>query len=233
MITTSLKRALGGAALLLLAATATTNACDDCAHAEHTHWTSARPDGHAPISVMADHTHSTGEWMLSYRYVHMLMDGMRQGSHDASTADVFADGYIVSPERMEMNMHMFGAMHALSDRLTLTAMIGYMEKSMDHRIAAGAAPMVALNGGSDTFSTRSAGFGDLKVGGLYRFWDGDRSRAHLGLSVSIPTGSITATDHVPGPGGRLERQLPAPMQLGSGTWDLLPSVTYLQQLDPR
>jgi len=30
-------------------------------------WTSARPDGHAPISVMGDHTHHKGEWMFSYK----------------------------------------------------------------------------------------------------------------------------------------------------------------------
>ena len=35
----------------------------------------ARPDAHAPISVMGDHTHGEGEWMLSYRYMTMDMEG--------------------------------------------------------------------------------------------------------------------------------------------------------------
>jgi len=34
---------------------------------------SARPDGHAPIGVMGEHTHKAGEWMLSYRYRNMFM----------------------------------------------------------------------------------------------------------------------------------------------------------------
>ncbi len=38
-------------------------------------WTAARPDGHAPLGVMADHTHEAGEWMLSFRDMHMRMDG--------------------------------------------------------------------------------------------------------------------------------------------------------------
>ena len=32
-------------------------------------------------------------------------------------------------------------------------------------------------------------------------------------------------------GGAANQQLPAPMQLGSGTVDLLPSLTYVQQFD--
>ena len=38
-------------------------------------WTAARPDGHAPISVMGDHMHAMGEWMVSYRYMTMDMEG--------------------------------------------------------------------------------------------------------------------------------------------------------------
>ena len=34
-------------------------------------WTSGRPDGHAPVSVMGDHTHNKGEWMFSYRFMSM------------------------------------------------------------------------------------------------------------------------------------------------------------------
>ena len=32
-------------------------------------WTSSRPDGHAPIGVMGEHTHEQGEYMLAYRYM--------------------------------------------------------------------------------------------------------------------------------------------------------------------
>jgi len=39
-------------------------------------WTAARPDGHAPISVMGDHMHKMGEWMVSYRYMSMEMEGL-------------------------------------------------------------------------------------------------------------------------------------------------------------
>ena len=49
-------------------------------------WTAARPDGHAPISVMGDHMHAMGEWMVSYRYMTMDMKGLLKDRDDV-TAD--------------------------------------------------------------------------------------------------------------------------------------------------
>ena len=48
-------------------------------------WTAARPDGHAPISVMGDHMHKMGEWMVSYRYMSMSMEGLPNGSSKVSS----------------------------------------------------------------------------------------------------------------------------------------------------
>ena len=191
----------------------------------------ARPDSHAPISIMGDHTHHNGEWMVSYRYMAMDMDGMRKGKSRVSSADVFADNYTVTPTKMAMDMHMFGLMYAPNDNLTLMAMINYLDIEMDHQIFPMAAPLIALNGGSQTFTTKSSGFGDTVVSALYKFHDHMGSRAHFGLGLSLPTGSIDEKDNVPGPGGLISRQLPAPMQLGSGTYDIIPSVTYARQLD--
>jgi hypothetical protein len=42
--------------------------------AQDNQWTSARPDGHAPISVMGDHYHKKGEFMFSYRFMPMWME---------------------------------------------------------------------------------------------------------------------------------------------------------------
>ncbi len=47
--------------------------CSNIAVAQENQWSSARPDGHAPISVMGDHYHKKGEFMLSYRYMPMWM----------------------------------------------------------------------------------------------------------------------------------------------------------------
>lgn len=193
---------------------------------QHIHQEIARPSGHAPISIMGDHAHSAGGGMLSYRYMFMDMDGIYRSSSSISSAGVFANNYAVAPERMTMDMHMIGAMYAPTDRITLTAMLPYTSREMDHSIFAGAAPLIAANGGSSTFTTESGGIGDLKLGSLISIAHEGGHHFHGSFGVSLPTGSIAERDLVPGPGGLLQRQLPAAMQPGSGTFDLLPSLTY-------
>jgi len=168
--------------------------------------------------------------MLSYRFMRMDMDGMRTGNDRVSSTDVFADGYTVAPQSMTMDMHMFGMMYAPTDKLTLMLMANYLETEMDHRINPGASMAIGAVGG-DIFTTETSGLGDVKIGGLYRFFLEDNRKAHFGLSLNLPTGSIDEKDRAPGMGGYIERQLPAPMQHGSGTYDLLPSITYVEQYD--
>ena len=43
---------------------------------------------HAPIGVMADHRHAKGEWMLSYRFMRMNMDGNRDGRDSLSPENI-------------------------------------------------------------------------------------------------------------------------------------------------
>ena len=171
--------------------------------------------------------------MLAYRYMNMQMDGMRQGSDRASSGEVLTrGGYTVTPEWMTMDMHMFGLMYAPTDQLTLMLMVNYIETEMEHSVRP-LPPLVAAIG-DDQFTTRSDGLGDLKLSALYRFYLKANRKAHFGLGLSLPTGSIDAKDRTPRPGMPptfQENQLPASMQLGSGTIDLLPSLTYVQQFD--
>lgn len=170
--------------------------------------------------------------MLSYRYMHMDMDGMRNGTDRVSSAEVFAadGGYTVTPTEMSMDMQMFGLMYAPSDKLTLMLMANYIETEMDHQLVSQMAADM-INGGAMNFTTKSSGWGDTKLSALYRFYLEENRKAHFGLGLSIPTGSIDEEDSLPGMGGPAGRQMPASMQLGSGTYDLLPSVTYVQQFE--
>jgi len=191
----------------------------------------ARADAHAPISVMNDHMHEAGEWMVSTRYMFMDMNGMRNHATNVSSQTVFDNNYIVSPTRMTMNMAMLGIMYAPTDWLTLMAMGSYITKEMDHVISPMAAPLIGFNNGARNFTTRSDGLGDLKLTGLFRLLEKNGWNAHAGLGLSFPLGNIWERDQVPGPGGRQSRLLPPAMQIGSGTWDLLPSLTVSKQGD--
>lgn len=177
---------------------------------------------------MADHTHHAGGWMLSYRYMHMQMDGMRSGTSSISPAEIF-NSYHVSPESMRMDMHMFGFMYAFSDQLTVMLMANYIDNEMEHRINP-SSMLIMANGGNDAFTTATSGLGDTRVTALYKFIHTANTNVHAGIGLSLPTGSIDETDAIPMMNmGLVDSVLPAPMQLGSGTVDLLPSITLRQE----
>jgi hypothetical protein len=185
-------------------------------------WTSNRPDGHAPISVMGDHMHNKGDWMFSYRYMYMNMEDLKRGSDDEEFANVLVPNggnYMVTPTNMPMNMHMLGAMYAPSDKITLMAMVNYLSMEMDHLTATGGA-----------FTTESSGFGDTKLAMLYRFFNKNQQQLHGQIGVSLPTGTIDNEDVTPVSNG-MDVILPYPMQIGSGTYDPELALTYLNQCD--
>ena len=135
--------------------------------------------------------------MVSYRYMYMSMDGV-----DGSFA-----GYMMRPESMDMQMHMVGAMYTPTDNLTIGMMMPYIVNEMDMLMA-----------GNPT-SMESEGWGDLKLSGIYRVWSNPAHQLLLNLGVSFPTGSV---DEKNAAGNRM----PYPMQLGSGSYGLIPGITY-------
>ena len=190
---------------------------------ESNEWTSARPDGHAPIGVMGDHMHHEGEFMFSYRYMNMNMEGLLNGTSEISNDAGHDAGYMVTPKNMPMQMHMLGMMYAPSDDITLMVMAMYTAQDMDLQ-------MRMASGMTVDFSTASSGFGDVKLGMLYKFINKNRNSLHGQVGISIPTGSLEAMDQTPMSAPN-EIQLPYPMQLGSGTFDADLALTYLGQSD--
>ena len=193
-------------------------------------------DSHAPSSVMGDHTHQKGEWMFSYRYMRMEMQGSRIDSRSVSQERIVTTEpniffglagqpptLRVVPTDMSMDMHMIGVMYAPSNSLTLMVMSNYQEKEMDHITFAGGFGTITRG----TFKTKSDGIGDLKVSGLISLFKHSSARAILGLGFSFPTGSTSKRDTVLTPTGATPTvKLPYGMQNGSGSIDFLPSLTY-------
>ncbi|MFV0542461.1 MAG: transporter [Marinicella pacifica] len=183
-----------------------------CAH----DWTTSRADSHAPISVMGDHTHNQGEWMFSYRYMHMTMSGLQQGNHSISTDTVLED-YMMAPLDMDMDMHMIGAMYAPNNRITFMAMLNYLENSMN---------MIDHMG----MRSRSAskGLGDSKLSALINLKNWGQHKLHANFGISIPTGSINPRyDTAMGE----DTLLPYGMRLGSGTYDFNVGLTWNYQAE--
>lgn len=193
-------------------------------HEHHKHesnsdqWSSNRPDGHAPISVMGDHTHHKGGIMFSYRYMTMNMRQLREGTEDATVADAHAN-YMVAPIDMTMNMHMLGAMYAPSNKITIMLMANYLENDMNLQMRNG-----------NQFSTNTSGFGDVMVSALYSIFNKNRKAMHAQLGVNIPTGSIEEKNILPVSMSNAV-QLPYPMQTGTGSFGAKLGLTYLGQCD--
>ena len=181
-------------------------------------WTSSRPDGHAPINVMGDHTHKKGEFMFSYRYMSMNMFNNISGDSDISANGVQSKGYKIAPKDMQMYMHMVGVMYAPSNRVTLMVMSSYLKNSMNLNML--------MTGKS--FSTSSQGFGDTKVMALVNIFNKNHQALHANVGVSLPTGNINKKDVTPMSMSN-KTQLAYPMQLGSGTYDVNVGATYLGQ----
>lgn len=186
------------------------------AFAQENQWSSARPDGHAPIGVMGDHYHKKGEVMFSYRYMPMWMEGSLQSSDDITDEEIYQD-YMIAPQKMQMSMQMLGMMYAPSDNLTLMVMANYISNSMDLKTGMGV-----------DFTTESCGLGDITVGGLVKLFNKNSKSLHGNIGISIPTGDIDQRDATP---MMDDAQLAYPMQLGSGTWDPTVGLTYLGQAE--
>jgi hypothetical protein len=195
-----------------------------------------RASTHAPIGVMGDHVHEKGEMMVSYRFMNMDMEGSRVGG-DAISVNAIATTVPnrffgrsgqpptlrVVPTDMTMEMHMFGLMYAPSERVTLMAMLNYVEKEMTHTTFAGGMG-TNIRG---QFVTKTSGMGDTPISALITLAGNDKYNIHATLGVSLPTGSTTKNDDILTPmGGRPTVRLPYPMQLGSGTFDPIIGLTY-------
>lgn len=206
--------------------------------------TAPHANDHAPIGVMGDHRHEQGEWMVSYRYMRMDMDGNRDGTDTLSPDEIvttvpnrFAGNPMmpptlrVVPETMTMNMHMAGAMYGLTDRVTVMGMVNWLSSEMDHITYQGGMGTTRLG----SFTTESEGFGDSSITAIIGLDDGSDPdwQMNVNAGLSIPTGSITETADVLTPMNmRPTLRMPYAMQLGSGTWDLKPALTMRRDAGP-
>ena len=196
----------------------------------------ATASSHAPIGVMGDHMHHQGEWMLSYRYMHMDMNGSRKGTSDIDTVTIATTEpnrffgiagqpatLRIVPTDMTMDMHMFGGMAAPTDWLTLMVMGTYLKKDMTSTTFAGGAGTTVLG----TSDMESSGWGDTRLTGMFRLYQDSVNHLHLNAGISLPTGSTSETGTMLMPNGtRMNMRMGYGMQLGTGTYDLLPGLTY-------
>lgn len=207
-------------------------------HSMHKH------TGQPPAGVMFGHMlGQAGDVMVGYRYMYSdQTGGMRHGSHAASDQAIINDVIRLNPGKkippckpaysnidcsiskqteMTMHMHMLDLMYAPTDWLNLMLMPQLVNMEMN---------MATLqndrnNGHSGNHV--SNGLGDTFMVALFKVFEGQGHHFNAGIGLSAPTGSTKQT--VDGVDSETSVLQDYGMQLGSGTWDFKPSLTYTGQ----
>jgi len=211
---------------------------DHGSHAHHQHHHGAM----APAGVMFDHMLGKGGFMVGYRYMYGSQGGdMLHGSNLVGDQAIVANGCgpnpcFVKPNSMAMHMHMLDIMYAPTDWLNLMVMPQFMDMSMTMRRLSGAPPDdEAPDGGGVHIphhvenGHETGGISDMGVYALFKVLDAGHHHLHMGLGLSIPFGDVDIElrrNHQVD-GGLIHYG----MQLGSGTLDFKPSVTYTGNYD--
>ncbi|WP_442498661.1 DUF3570 domain-containing protein [Methylobacter sp. sgz302048] len=208
---------------------------------EHAHHHHGHHGGHAPAGVMFDHMLSkSGDFMVGYRYMYGTQAGdMLHGSSEISDPTIVSNGCegnpcFLAPSGMNMHMHMLDIMYAPTDWLNLMLMPQFVAMDMTMRRLDGApAPSTETQRELITHHTlhqsETGGVGDTGLYAMFKLFDRPNHHLHATLGLSAPTGDVgirLRDTH------RIEAGfIHYGMQLGSGTWDFKPSLTYTGQMD--
>lgn len=184
----------------------------------------------SPAGIMLGHEHPKGVWKVSYRYMNMMMGGILSGTTKVDDNFVF-NKYIMSPQNMRMDMHMVMGMYGITDRLSVMTMFNYNSISMKMNMLPGSTHVHGSGthaSNSNEMSAKTSGLGDTKLYAVYSVLKSNVHYLLLSGGINLPTGTIQmkgSSDDLMYPSQRL----PYMMQMGSGTVDLMPGLTYLMK----
>ena len=156
--------------------------------------------------------------IFNYSYSYVENEGYQQGRRTLSDQDVVAL-FPVVPVQITQQAHLFSLAFVPNENWAIQATLPYLHQSTFHLRRNGA-----------PFVLDSEGIGDVSIQAIRNWRLGNDAIVYAGFGFGIPTGSTSETGDTPrGPNS----QLPYAMQLGSGTWDLKPTVGGTKQLGPK
>ena len=183
-----------------------------------------------PAGVMISHVHPKKEWMLSYRFSQMNMGNPLLGKSNVSSSNIYNE-YLMYTPSMQMNMHMLMAMVGLSDRWTVMGMFHYMQNHMPMEMMTNQDHSNHSHSHGDNHSSmdmHTSGLGDTKLYAMYGLIKSDRHQLVISNGISLPTGNYKVTG-ITSDMLYEGKRYPYMMQLGSGSWEYLPNITYVYQ----
>lgn len=164
------------------------------------------------------HTVDPACWLIDYKYMHSQFRDLRDGMHNVGTDEAgFQRGkqydYMLIPSSLKKDVHMFTAAYGVNDDITLLVKGNYQQNDMKLLQDAGPGHAVV-----NTPPVRTQGFGDTELRSVFNLSYG--LTASVGLS--LPTGDIEQDVNLV----RWDFRAPYDMQLGSGSYDVKPALTY-------
>jgi hypothetical protein len=150
-------------------------------------------------------------WMANYKFTYMSMHGLRSGTTNTPANSVIPSRYMMVPTAMAMDMHMLMVMYGVTDRITLMGTASYLDSRMEMLMTMGM-------GNVATSPMQTSGIGDTELRGLCKI----NKYLVVSFGLSVPTGDTKEEFTTSG----MTFRAPYDMQLGSGTYDLKPALTY-------
>ena len=199
--------------LLALALAALAGPLAAPAAAQDHQWTSDRPDGVAPMGIVADRTLSAGALEVGYRYSNLDAEGLKL---EASRIDELTALQIFEfvPLSRSVDTHVLTVGYGVTDDLTVLGNLGYVSKSRE------------VADEENFFLQSSSDIADAELDVLYDVYESGPYRAHVQLGVTVPLGSFEERGDFP---GATDAILPYDMQIGSGSFALTPGAVVATQ----
>ncbi|MCW5606698.1 MAG: DUF3570 domain-containing protein [Nitrosomonas sp.] len=191
-----------------------------------------------PAGLMYAHMlDKPGQFMVGYRFMYSHQDGkMHHGTRAVSDQVVVNQGCTdenlcrFTPSYMNMRMHMLDLMYAPTRWLNLMVMPTFMDMDMNLRELDGRPPRApGVHEHTGIVGHSTGVIGDTLMAALLKLYGKRGHRLHASLGLSAPSGKtdIELRRVARADGGAIHFG----MQLGSGTWDFVPSLTYTGEHD--
>ena len=181
--------------------------------AQRLQWTPERPDGHAPAGVTSDFFILNRDVYVGLRFYQETFRGTNVGTLPILADDVL-NFFTVTPLALDKQTAELDLRVGLFGFVTLQASMPVTKAEMLNTTDA------------VLYQTSSETYGDVSIRGLFNLLEMDEYRLSLTLGGTIPTGKLKMSDT--GASGASEI-LPYVMQGGSGTYDVLAGLTFLNQ----
>ncbi|RTL84879.1 MAG: alpha-amylase [Hyphomicrobiales bacterium] len=197
------------------------------------------PPPPGPIGVFGLDIPAPGKLVLSITPTFSNLSGIKMGTRTVwneyivSTVPFFLNPQQrvrIIPQNIAARTQIVGLNYGITQDLCVVLNAGMIEKSLEALVFKGTSGIQPLaRNYPDT-----AGLTDFNLSGVYRVYHDDINRIQVSLGVSFPTGSNHAifNNFVLPNGTASDIRAFYGMQLGTGTYDIMPGIVYAGYLGP-